>query len=184
MSKPKIAETLINTSFNPIFRVYCSYIFSWTLSTRGRVIAFGGVHEGACPLWREQRNVVKWCQWLPLVAIHWRFSLSSKRDWEMCSQQAGNVYSHSVTSGVTFPFACYDSKNAKISTCNRRPFRLSISAHFVICKTLGERTYQRSWYISAHFVKAVKGKMLVTDCQKARMKSREWGSIRNDRREW
>lgn len=34
------------------------------------------------------------------------------------------------------------------------------------------RTYQQSWYISAHFVKAIKGKMLVADCPKARMQSR------------
>lgn len=65
---------------------------------------------------------------------------------------SGKCTPMSEASGSTFPYACYDSKNAKISTCNRRPFRLSISAHFV---------------------KAVKEKMLVTDCQKARMQSSE-----------
>ena len=43
---------------------------------------------------------------------------------------------------------------------------------FEFCKKPVGRTYQRSWYISAHFVKAIKGKMLVADCPKARMQSR------------
>lgn len=55
---------------------------------------------------------------------------------------------------------------------------------FEFCKKPVGRTYQRSWYISAHFVKAVKGKMLVVDCQKARMKSRVGWRFFLDRTEW
>lgn len=78
-------------------------------------------------------------------------SRSPQKGIGKCVPNKREMYSHSVKSGVTLPYACYDSKNAKISTCTRHPL---------------------GWWISAHFVKAVKGKMLKADCQKARMQSR------------
>ena len=44
---------------------------------------------------------------------------------------------------------------------------------FEFCKNPVGRTLNFWLSISAHFVKAVKEKMLVTDCQKARMQSSE-----------
>ena len=43
---------------------------------------------------------------------------------------------------------------------------------FEFCKKPVGRTLNFLLSISAHFVKAIKGKMLVTDCKKARMQSR------------
>lgn len=47
---------------------------------------------------------------------------------------------------------------------------------FEFCKKpVGRTRHPLGWWISAHFVhfvKAIKGKMLVTDCKKARMQSR------------